>query len=117
MRRTLVLWLLLFAVYAATIGLDAIGASEYAGAEPHHLLTAESIVADGDFDLRNQYAARAYDDFYPYRLRAEGRETEGRLHEPYGIGFAAFIAPVYALGGAKAVQLFLAALAALSVAL
>ena len=33
MRRTLVLWLLLFAIYAATIGLDAIGASEYAGAE------------------------------------------------------------------------------------
>jgi hypothetical protein len=117
MRRTLVLWLLLFAVYAATIGLDAIGASEYAGAEPHHLLTAESIVADGDFDLRNQYAARAYDDFYPYRLRPEGRETEGRLHEPYGIGFAALIAPAYALGGAEGVELFLAALAALSVAL
>jgi hypothetical protein len=117
LRRTLVLWLVLFAVYAATIGLDAVGTSEYAGAEPHHLLTAGSIVTDGDFDLRNQYAARAYEDFYPDRLRPEGSETRGRLHEPYGIGFAAFIAPAYALGGATGVELFLAALAALSVAL
>ena len=117
MRRTLLLWLLLFAAYAATIGLNAFGTSEYAGAEPHHLLIAESIVEDGDFDLRNQYAARAYEDFYPCELRAQGRETEGRLHEPYGIGFAAFIAPAYALGGAKAVELFLAAIAALGVAL
>ena len=117
MRRTLVLWLVLFAAYAATIGLDAIGASEYAGAEPHHLLMAESIVEDGDFDLRNQYAARAYEDFYPGDLRPQGRATEGRLHEPYGIGFAAFIAPAYALGGPTGVELFLAAVAALAVAL
>ena len=99
MRRTLLLWLLLFAAYAATLGLDAFGSSEYAGAEPHHLLIAESIVEDGDFDLRNQYATRAYADFYPGELRPQGRETEGRLHEPYGIGLAALIAPPYALAG------------------
>jgi hypothetical protein len=69
LRRSLLLWLLVFGAYAATIGLNAFGASEYAGAEPHHLLTAESIVEDGDFDLRNQYATRAYEDFYPYELR------------------------------------------------
>ncbi len=117
MRRTLLLWLLLFAAYAATIGLHAFGSSEYAGAEPHNLLIAESIVEDGDFDLRNQYAARAYEDFYPGALRPQGRETDGRLHEPYGIGFAAFIAPAYALAGPKGVELFLAAIAALGVAL
>ena len=117
MRRTLILWLLLFAAYAATLGLEAFGSSEYAGAEPHHLLIAESIVEDGDFDLRNQYGTRAYADFYPGELRPVGRETEGRLHEPYGIGFAAFIAPAYALAGAKGVELFLAAIAALGVAL
>ena len=41
----------------------------------------------------------------------------GACTEPFGIGFAATIAPAYALGGAKAVELFLAALAALAVAL
>jgi hypothetical protein len=117
MRRTLALWLLLFAAYAATVGLDAFGGSDYGGDEPHYLLTAESIVQDGDFDLNNQYAARAYEDFYPYELDRHGRETEGRLHEPHGIGFALFIAPVYALAGAKGVELFLGAIAALAVVL
>lgn len=116
MRRTLALWLLLFGAYAATIGLDAAGDSEYAGDEPHHLLTARSIVDDGDFDLNDQYAARAYEPFYPTRLEPSGRETEGRLHEPHGIGFPLLIAPVYAVAGARGVEIFLAALAALALA-
>lgn len=117
MRRTLALWLLLFAAYGATVGLDAFGRSDYGGDEPRYLLTAESIVADGDFDLNDQYAARAYDDFYPYELARNGRETEGRLHEPHGIGFPLLIAPAYALAGPKGVELMLAAIAALAVAI
>jgi hypothetical protein len=116
LRRTLLLWLLLFAAYGAMVGLNAFGSSDYAGAEPHHLLIADSIVEDGDFDLGDEYAARDYEDFYPRALRPQARETEGRLHESYGIGFAAFIAPAYALGGPKGVELFLAAIAALAVA-
>jgi hypothetical protein len=117
MRRTLALWLLLFGVYAATLGLDAFGDSDYGGDEPHYLLAAESIVHDGDVDVRDEYRGRAYDDFYPYELQPHGRETEGRLNEPHGVGFPLLIAPAYALGGAKAVELFLAALAALGVVL
>jgi hypothetical protein len=116
-RRTAALWLLLFGVYAATLGLGAFGDSDYGGDEPHYLLAAESLVEDGDVDVKNQYAARAYADFYPYDLDRHGEETQGRLNEPHGLGFPLLIAPAYALGGARAVELFLAAIAALSVAL
>jgi hypothetical protein len=97
LRRTLVLWLLLFAVYAATIGLGALGSIDYAGDEPHYLLAAKSMVEEGKFD--------------------DGTETDGRLHDPHGLGFPLLIAPAYALAGAKGVELFLAAVAALGVAL
>src|SRR5687768_7895960 len=117
MRRTLALWLLLFGVYAATVGLDAFGTSDYGGDEPHYLLAAESIVHDGDVDVLDEYASRAYSEFYPYELRPHGEETEGRLNEPHGVGFPLLIAPANALGGAKAVEIFLAAIAALGVAL
>ena len=117
MRRTLALWLLLFGVYAATLGLDAFGDSDYGGDEPHYLLAAESLVDDGDVDVHDEYAERAYDDFYPYDLDQHGKETDGRLHEPHGVGFPLLIAPAYALGGAEGVELFLAAIAALAVAL
>jgi hypothetical protein len=116
-RRTAALWLLLFGVYAATLGLHAFGDSDYGGDEPHYLLAAQSIVEDGNFDVNDEYAARAYDDFYPYELDQHGQETEGRLNEPRGPGFPLLIAPAYALGGAKGVELFLAAIAALAVAL
>ena len=56
MRRTLALWLLLFAAYAATLGLSAFGDSDYGGDEPHYLLAAESIVEDGDVDVLDEYA-------------------------------------------------------------
>jgi hypothetical protein len=117
MRRTLALWLLLFGVYAATIGLHAFGASDYGGDEPHYLLAAESIVEDGDVDVRDEYSQRAYAEFYPYELHRQGHTTEGRLNEPHGFGFPLLIAPAYAIGGAKAVELFLAAIAALALAL
>ena len=116
MRRTAALWLLLFGAYAATLGLDAFGDSDYGGDEPHYLLAAESLVEDGDVDVGDEYAARAYDDFYPYELDKHGEETQGRLNEPHGLGFPLLIAPAYALAGAKGVELFLAAIAALAVA-
>ena len=118
MRRAAALWLLLFGVYAATIGLDAFGTSEYGGDEPHYLLAAESIVEDGDVDVKDEYAERAYEDFYPYELERHGRETEGRLNEPHGRRVpAADRARVRASAGAHGVELFLAAIAALAVAL
>jgi hypothetical protein len=116
-RRTAALWLLLFGVYAATLGLNAFGVSDYGGDEPHYLLAAESIVEDGNLDVNDEYASRAYEDFYPYELDKHGEETQGQLNEPHGAGFPLLIAPAYALGGAKAVELFLAAIAAMAVAL
>ena len=117
MRRTLALWLLLFGVYASTLGLHAFRGSDYGGDEPHYLLAAKSIVEDGNVDVSDEYATRAYAEFYPYKLRPHGEETGGRLNEPHGVGFPLLIAPAFALGGAKAVELLLAAVAALGVAL
>ncbi len=117
MRRAAALWLLLFAVYAATLGLDAVDGSEYAGDEPHYLLATESLASDRDVDVADEYSSRAYEDFHDGRLAPYGERTNGRLHEPFGVGFPLLILPAYELGGARGVELFLAAIAALAVAL
>lgn len=113
MRRAIALGLLLFGIYAATIGLDAFGKADYAGDEPHYLLAAKSIVDDHDIDLKDQFAAKSYADFYPYELDKHGSETNGFLYEIHGVGFPLLIAPAYGIGGAKGVELMLAALSAL----
>lgn len=117
MARAGALFALCLAVYASTLGLDSFGDSDYGGDEPHYLLTATSLVEDGDVDLADDYAAREYARFYPYELDRHGRTTEGRLNEPHGVGFPLLIAPALAVGGETAVELFVAALAALGVAL
>lgn len=114
--RWVLLWLALFGAYASTLGLPASRAGEYGANEPHVLLTVESIVADGDLDLADQYAQGDDRAFVApgERLSPEGQRTDGRIHEPHGAGFPLLIAPAYALGGTLAVELGLAALAALA---
>jgi hypothetical protein len=83
MRRALALWLLLFGVYAATLGLD-----DHQGHEPEYLLAAKALADERSTD--------AADD---------------------GLGFPLLILPAYAIGGDKAVELFLAAVGALALVL
>lgn len=117
MRRPAAVFVLLLAAYASTIGLDSFGSSDYGGDEPHYLLTATSLLEDGDVDLLDDYREREYEDFYPYALDPHGQLTNGRLNEPHGVGFPLLIAPALAIGGPKGVELFLAAIAALALSL
>ncbi len=118
-RRAALVWLLLFAVYAGTLGLRAVGRSQYAGDEPRYLLTARSLAQSGDLNVFDEYRQKAYRGFYPYELAPRGAPdpSHSTLYDPGGIGFPLLIAPAYRVAGATGVQLFLAALSALAVAL
>ncbi|MDX6669044.1 MAG: hypothetical protein QOK04_2424, partial [Solirubrobacteraceae bacterium] len=100
--------------YAATIGIHAVDHRAYGGDEPHYLLMAESIVSDGDIDLRDEYRTHAYRHWYRGTLSPNGRLTDGRLQEPQPVGVSLLIAPAYALGGPRAAEVELAALMALA---
>ena len=117
LRRAAALWLLLFAVYTATIGLDTFDDVNYGGDEPHFMLTAKSIVEDGNPDLLDEFRSGDYDEIYPFDLQPRGALTDGLLNEPLGVGFPLLIAPAYAVGGPVAVELFMAAIAALAIVL
>jgi hypothetical protein len=113
-RRALPLWLALMAAYTLVWALGVGPGAGVSAPEAHRLLAAASIVSDGDVDLRNQYAEGTARKFYDKPLRVAGRTVEGRVVEPTSLGFAALIAPAYAVGGVTAVRLLLSALAALA---
>ena len=77
MRRAFLLWLLLFAAYAATLGLDAFGESDYGGDEPHYLLAAESLVEDGDLDVKRRVRRARLRRLLPVRARPARRGDRG----------------------------------------
>ena len=112
MRRALLLWLVFFAAYAATAGLPASPGRDLSPPEAQTLLVAESVVSDGDLDLRDDYGARSWRSFFSGDLAPRAGPRNGRLLDPIGIAFPLLIAPAYALGGPIAVELFLAAIAA-----
>jgi hypothetical protein len=113
-RRAAALWLVLFAAYAGGAGLPATPGRDLAAAEAHALLAAESIASDGDLDLRDEYGARAWRDFHEGELAPRGARTAAGLLDPVGIVFPLLITPAYVAGGSIAVQLLLAAVAAIA---
>jgi hypothetical protein len=116
-RRAAAVFAVCLAAFCSTIGLDSFGSSDYGGDEPHYLLTARSLLEDGNPDLVDEYRERDYEDFYPYELDPHGQLTNGRLHEPHGVGFPVLILPAFALAGPTGVEVLMALLAALAVAL
>jgi hypothetical protein len=104
----------LFAVYAATLGIDAAGDARYAGDEPHVLIGAASWAEGGGAGLAEEYRERVWSEWQPAPLETDGRVVGGRLLEPHGIGFPLLLAPAYSLGGPTLVVLLLAAVAALA---
>ncbi len=113
MRRAGVLWLVLFAASAATVGLRAGPGEDLTAPEARVLLAAESIVSDRDLDLRDEFRGAAWRPFFGGDLAPVAVPRGGRVREPRAIGFALLVAPAYAVGGRVAVELFLAAVAAL----
>ncbi|MCB0164796.1 MAG: hypothetical protein KDI79_11250 [Anaerolineae bacterium] len=85
------------------------------GDEPHYLLTAHSLVHDGDFDLRNNYDQFDYLDFYFSKdiARQVRYDSAGAEILDHYLGLPVLIAPAYALGGRFGVLAFQAMLAGL----
>jgi hypothetical protein len=114
-----VLWLLLVAAYATTLGLagDGGAGARYTAPEAHRLLSAASLAEDFSLDLTDEYAERAWADWYPGELRTTARRVGGGLAEPQGLGLPLLFAPAYALGGPRLVEGLCAACMALAVVL
>ncbi len=110
-------WLFLAAFsFYALLGTRIPGPAGPQGDEPHYLSMAQSLLADGDLDLQNQFATRAYRSFFAGRLEPHTSPASpaGTLYPVHAPGFALLILPAFALGGYPGARLFVSALAALT---
>lgn len=76
-------------------------------------MAVDSITHDRDVDLRNQYTSKVYEQWTSHDIQPVAGLTNGRLHEPPGVGLPLLLVPAYAIGGGTGAQLFVAALLAL----
>ena len=116
----LALCALLLPAYAASIDLRATRGAAITGDEPFYLITAQSLLEDGNLDLRAQYAARSWESFFdhPAGLWTQSLPlADGRLLSPHDPGLPVLLLPGFGLGGLAGAQLQLVLAAALTWAL
>jgi hypothetical protein len=109
-----VLSFLLFAVAAWQVSPSLPGADE-----PHYLVITQSLLLDGDLKIENNHRRGDYRAYFhgplrPHFLR-RGRDRE--IYSIHAPGLSVVVAPAFAIGGYRAVVLFLLVVAALGSAL
>ena len=114
------LFLLLSVAYAFSVDIRASRGASITGDEPFYLMTTQSILADGDLDLRNQYDTRSYKSYFDHDddLWYQSVPTpDGRLLSPHNPGLSVLVIPGFVVAGLIGVQVQLLLMAAATMTL
>ncbi len=89
------------------------------GDEPHYLLMTDSLLADGDLDLANQFAQRTYRSFFAGTLQSHTSPATppGTMYQVHTPGLPLLLAPGFAWRGYEGARLLMALVAALTAVL
>jgi hypothetical protein len=115
-----VLFVLLAAAYSFSAGLRATRGASITGDEPFYLLTTQSLIQDGDLDLRQQYERESYRSFFDHPdglWKQSVPLPDGTILSPHEPGLSILVLPGFWLGGLRGAQAELLLIAALTMAL
>lgn len=114
------LFLLLSLAYSFSIDLRATRGASITGDEPFYLLTTQSLLNDGDFDLSNQFESKSYQSFFDHAEDLWFQSVpnhRGQVLSPHNPGLSFLVIPGFGLGGLKGTQVQLLLLASATFAL
>ena len=101
--------------FAASVAVHSRQQFPPAGDEPHYLLIAHSLLVDHDLKVSNNYEHGDYRAYYPGRIWPHYARPakDGSLYSLHAPGLPVLIAPALAVGGYRAVVLWIAVISAL----
>jgi hypothetical protein len=114
------LFLLLVACYSFSIGLRATRGASITGDEPFYLLTTQSLLQDGNLDLREQYMRESYRSFFDHPdglWKQSVPMADGTLLSPHQPGLSVLLLPGFGVAGLRGAQAELVLITALTFAL
>ena len=117
----LLVFVVVVVVGQLAVGLRATTTASITGDEPFYLLTTQSLLSDGDLDLRDEYRDRSemerfWDGLVPLWKQMEPT-ADGRLLSPHDPGLSILVLPAYAVAGGEGAQRFLVFLWAAAMAI
>ena len=116
-RATRVAFALAAVAYVAGLALAA--RTVPGGDEPHYLIIARSLLADGDLRIENNHAQRDYLPYFEGELKPDflKRSVDGAIYSIHAPGLPVLIALALALFGHRGAMVFLALVSALGTSL
>jgi hypothetical protein len=116
-RATRVAFALAAIAYVAGLALAA--RTVPGGDEPHYLIIARSLLADGDLRIENNHAQRDYLPYFEGELKPDflKRSVDGAIYSIHAPGLPVLIAPALALFGHRGAMVFLALVSAFGTSL
>lgn len=114
------MFVLLAGVYIASIDIRASRGAAITGDEPFYLVTTQSLLQDGDLDLRQQYQHRSYGSFFDHPgglWRQSAPREDCALLSPHNPGLSVLLLPGFVLGGLVGAQAQMLVMAALTFSL
>ena len=86
------------------------------GDEPHYLIIAHSLLADGDLQIENNHVQRDYASFFGSELRPDflRRGRDDVIYSVHAPGLPALLVPAYAMAGYRGAVVVMSLLAALA---
>jgi len=91
------IWLLAFLVFALTAVVFHARGIQLSGDEPHYLMMSQSLVEDGDLDLKNNLQQKTYLAYLPVELRFHGLVHDGKYHSFHLPGISFLMVPGFFL--------------------
>jgi hypothetical protein len=119
-RRTVLRWTTVAGIAAALlVSLLAIRwhvGQGYSGDEPHYLIVANSLITDGDVDVKNDYLLQRYRRYYPQLIEPQVNTTifgptSPHWYSAHGVGLPAVLVPALALDDTRGATVEMAAIA------
>lgn len=91
------IWLLSFLVFALAAAAFQARGIQLSGDEPHYLMMSQSLVEDGDLDLKNNFEQKTYLQYLPVELRFHGQVYDGKYHSFHLPGLSFLVVPGFFL--------------------
>ncbi|HSQ35174.1 MAG TPA: hypothetical protein VLQ89_04200, partial [Candidatus Binatia bacterium] len=91
------IWILAFLVFASTAGIFHVRGIHLSGDEPHYLMITQSLIEDGDFDLRNNLHDKTYLTYLPVELPFHGTVHAGKYRSFHLPGVSLLMVPFFYL--------------------
>jgi hypothetical protein len=103
-------WLTAFLIFSLVSFIVYMRGIHLSGDEPHYLMITQSLVEDGDFDLKNNFEEKTYLNYIPVEVRFHGGEINGKYRSFHLPGVSFLLIPFYwlfkLLGGAIPASLY-----------